>query len=182
MISSWKQFWSSEGKIVLLLCFLGVSLGSIVSFFSKDWGESFDSIELIGYKIPETISFEITVSLAIQLTSVFLSRLALYRGADFYHKQIVWLLTGVPLGILIVLNIFDVYLVAIGFVIPYIAEIILTPIMMIFVGWDTMHLLWANALSLIPLYIISTGTIWVVESCRSSFSVAIFVSSRTALK
>lgn len=156
MINSWKQFWSSEERIVLSLCLLGVLFGSTIGVFSKDWGDYFRSIELIGYQIPSVISFGIIVSLAIQLTSILLSWIALVRGTDFYHTRIVWLLIGVPFGMLIVLNVFDGYLVAIGFVIPYIVDIILTPIVMMSVGWHTMNLLWANAVSLIPLYIIST--------------------------
>ncbi len=161
------QFHPNENRITFLLWLMGMVFGLSTGYFIKDGAESFHSIQIFNYQIPQLISFGMTVSLAIQLVSVLLSWMALNRGTEFYHTQIVWLLMGVPMGMIIILNVFGGYLVALGFVIPNILDIIFSPIVMIFVGWHTMHLLWANAVSLLPLYIISTGIIWFVESCRS---------------
>jgi hypothetical protein len=167
MIDSWKQFWSSEGRIGLSLCLLGIAFGLTIGAFSKDWAESFHSIEIFSYQIPQLISFGIAAGFAVQMASVLLSWITLYRGTELYFTRIIQILIGIPMGVLIVFNIFNGYLVALGFVIPYILDILLTWIVMIFVGWNTMHLLWANAFSLLPLYIISTGIIWLVNFGRS---------------
>jgi hypothetical protein len=173
MINSWKQFWSSEERIGLLLCLLGTVFGLTIGAFSKDWAESFYSIEIFSYPIPSLISFGIAAGLAVQLASVFLSWITLYwstklyQNADLYYSWMIQILIGIPMGVLIIFNIFSGYLVALGFVIPYLLDILLTWIVMIFVGWHTMHLLWFNAISLLPLYIISTVIIWFIESCRS---------------
>ena len=167
MINSWKQFWSSEERIGLSLCLLGIVFGLTIGIFSKDWAESFDSIEVIGYHIPPPLSFGIAIGLAVQLASVLSSWITLYGGTELYFGRIIQLLIGIPMGVLIILNIFNGYLVALGFVIPYALDLILSPLVMIFVGWYTMHLLWANAISLLSLYIASTIIIWLVEFGRS---------------
>jgi hypothetical protein len=166
MINSWKQFWLIEERMGSSLCLLGIVFGLTIGAFSKDWAESFHSIEIFNYQIPPLISFGIAAGLAVQLVSVLLSWITLYGGTELYFTRIIHILIGIPMGVLIIFNIFNGYLVALGFVIPYILAILLTWIVMIVVGWHTMHLLWANAVSLLPLYIISTGIIWFIESCR----------------
>jgi hypothetical protein len=64
------------------------------------------------------------------------------------------------MGVLLVFNVFSGYLVALGFVTPFILAIILSCVVMIIVGWHTMHLFLANAISLLPLYLVSTAIIW----------------------
>ncbi|WP_310488463.1 hypothetical protein [Chamaesiphon sp. VAR_69_metabat_338] len=175
MINSWKQLWFSEESIGRSLCLLGVALGLAVGIFCKDWAESFHSIghsphfmnDLIGYQIPSLISFGIAGGLTIQLVSVLLSWATLYQSAELYHTRIIEILLGVPIGVLIIFNIFSGYLVALGFVIPYVFALIFFPVVMIFVGWDTMHLLVFNAIFLMPLYMISAGIIWSVNFGRS---------------
>jgi hypothetical protein len=167
MIDSWKQFWSGEERIGISLCLLGIAFGSIVGIFSKDWAESFHSIEIFSYPIPPLISFGIAAGLAVQLVSVLLSWITLYGGTELYFTRIIQILIGIPMGVLIIFNIFNGYLVTLGFVIPYALDLILSPIVMIFVGWHTIHLLWFNAILLLPLYIVSTGIIWLLESFRS---------------
>ena len=167
MVNSCNQFWSSEGRIGSSLCLLGVVFGLTIGVFSKDWAESFHSIEVIGYHIPPPLSFGIAISLAVQLASVLSSWITLYGGTELYFNRIIDLLIGIPMGVLIILNIFNGYLVALGFVIPYALDLILSPLVMIFVGWHTMHLLWFNAISLLSLYIASTIIIWLVEFGRS---------------
>jgi hypothetical protein len=154
-------------RILLSLCLLGAAFGLTIRIFSKDWGESFHSIQIFNYQIPQLISFGIAAGLAVQLASVLLSWITLYGGTELYFTRIIQILIGIPMGVLIVFNIFSGYLVALGFVIPYILDTLLTWIVMIFVGWHTMHLLWANAVSLLPLYIISTGIICLVNFGRS---------------
>jgi hypothetical protein len=161
------QFQLSDNKIALLLCLLGIAFGLTIGNFIKDGADSFHSIEIFNYQIPPLISFGITAGLAVQLASVLLSWITLYGGTELYFTRIIQILIGIPMGVLIILNIFSGYLVTLGFVIPYIFDILLSWIVMILVGWHTMHLLWANAVSLLPLYIISTGIIWFIESCRS---------------
>jgi hypothetical protein len=167
MISSWKQFWSSEQKTGLSLCLLGMAFGLTIGNFIKDWAASFHSIEIFSYQIPPLISFGIAVGLAVQLSSVLLSWITLYGGTELYFTRIIQLLIGIPMGVMIILNIFNGYLVALGFVIPYALDLLLSPLIMIFVGWHTMHLFWSNAISLLPLYIASTGIIWLLEFGRS---------------
>jgi hypothetical protein len=173
MINSWQQFCFSEEKIARSLCLLGIVFGLTIGIISKDWAESFRSIEVIGYQIPPLISFGIAGGLTIQLVSVLLSwatlyqSTKLYQNTELYYTRIFKILLGIPIGVLVVFNIFSGYSVAIGFVIPYVLALILFPIVVIFVGWHTMHLLVFNAISLLPLYIISTSIIWFVEYCRS---------------
>jgi hypothetical protein len=167
MIDSWQQFWSSEERIALSLCLLGVAFGLTIGIFSKDLSESFHSIEIFNYQITSLISFGIAAGLIVQLASVLLSWITLYGGTELYFTRIIQILIGIPMGVLIILNVFSGYLVTLGFVIPYIFDLILSPIVMIFVGWHTMHLLWANAVSLLPLYVVSTGIIWLVTFGRS---------------
>ncbi len=167
MIDIWKQFWSGEGRIALSLCLLGMAFGLTIGIFNKDWGDSFQSIEIFGYQFSSPILFGAVVALATQIVSILLSWVPLYQGNESRWNNVIWLLTGLPIGILIVLNVFNGYLVALAFVIPYILNIILSPVVMMFVGWHTMHLFWFSAILLLPLYIISTGIIWSIESCRS---------------
>jgi hypothetical protein len=167
MINSWKQFWSSEERIGLSLCLLGIVFGLTIGVFSKDWAESFRSIEIFSYQIPQLISFGIAAGFAVQLASILLSWITLYGGTELYFTRIIEILIGIPMGVLIVFDIFSGYLVTLGFVIPYVLDLILFPIVMIFVGWHTMHLLLFNAISLLPLYIVSTGIIWLVDFGRS---------------
>jgi hypothetical protein len=77
MIDSWKQFWSSEGRIALSLCLLGVAFGLTIGIFSKDWGESFNSIEIFGYQFLSPILFGAVVALATQIVSILLSWVAI---------------------------------------------------------------------------------------------------------
>ena len=167
MISSWKQFWFNEGRIGLSLCLLGVVFGLTIGYFTKDWAESSHSIQIFNYQIPPLISFGIASGLAVQLASVLLSWITLYGGTELYFTRIIHILDGIPMGVMIIFNIFSGYSVTLGFIIPYILDLLLLPFVMIFVGWHTMHLFLANAVSLLPLYIISTAIIWFIESCRS---------------
>ena len=164
------QFQLNENRIILLLCCLGIVFGLTIGYFIKDGAESFNSIEIFDkYQIPALISFGLIVGLATQIVSVLLSWVTLDRGNESYWNRVSWLLIGLPMGILIALNIFNGYLVALGFVIPYILDILLTWIVIMVVGWRTMHILWLNAISLLPLYIISTGIIWSINFGRSMF-------------
>jgi hypothetical protein len=172
MTSSWGKFWSSGEKIGLLLCLLGIAFGLTIGIFSKNCAESFHSIEIFSYQIPSLISFGITAGLTIQLASVLLSwttlhwSIKLYQNTNLYWSWIIQILIGVPIGVLIIFNIFSGYSVTFGFIIPYTFALIFPPIIMIFVGWSTIHLLWINAISLLPLYLVSTGIIWLVEFGR----------------
>jgi hypothetical protein len=163
------QLQLSENRITLILCWLGIAFGLTIGYFIKDGAESFQSIKIFSYQIPSFISFGIAIGLAVQLASVLLSWIMLYGGTKLYFDRIIYLLTGIPMGVLIILNIFNGYLVALGFVIPYAFDLLLSPLVMIFVGWHTIHLFWFNATSLLPLYIASTGIIWLVEFGRSMF-------------
>lgn len=167
MINSWKEFWSKEEKIVVFLCSIGIVVGLVTGSAIAGWSEYFPVIEIFNkYQIPALISFGMIVALATQIASVLLSWVMLVRGNESHWNNVSWLLIGLPMGILIALNIFNGYLVALGFIIPYILDILLTWIVMMFVGWHTMHILWLNAISLLPLYLVSTGIIWLVEVCR----------------
>jgi hypothetical protein len=168
MISSWKQFWLSEQRGYILLFLVGILFGLITGNAIARWVEYFPVIEIFNkYQIPALMSFGIIVALATQIVSVLLSWVMLDRGNESHWNSVSWLLIGIPMGILIALNIYNGYLVALGFIIPYILDIPLTWIVMMVVGWHTMHILWLNAISLLPLYIISTGIIWFIESWRS---------------
>jgi hypothetical protein len=166
MISSWKS-WLNEDRTVLSLCSLGIVFGLAIGYFIKDWAGSFHSIEIFGYQITPLISFGIAAGLSIQAISILFSWVALSRGTELYFDRIICILIGVPMGVEIVLNIFSGYLVALGFIIPYILSILLNCVVMTFVGWHTMHLFWFNAISLLPLYLVLTGITWLIEFCRS---------------
>ena len=169
MINDWKQFWSVEHILVLL----GTVFGLAIGYFIKDGAESFHSIDIFSYPIPPLISFGTAAGLAVQLVSVFLSWITLYwstklyQNTGLYYSWIIQILVGIPMGLMIIFNMFSGYSVTLGFIIPYILDLLLLPLVMIFVGWHTMHLFLANAVSLLPLYIISTAIIWFIESCRA---------------
>jgi hypothetical protein len=166
MISSWKEFWLSEQRIYIVLCLAGTLVGLITGSGVAGLSEYFPVIEIFNkYQIPALISFGMIVALATQIVSVLLSWFMLDRGNESHWNNASWFLIGLPMGIMIALNIFNGYLVALGFVIPYILDI---PVMM-FVDWYTMHILCLNAISLLPLYIISTGIIWSIGFGRSMF-------------
>jgi hypothetical protein len=168
MRNSWKQFWVSEESIVISLCIVGILIGLITGNTIARWVEYFPVIEMFNkYQIPTLISFGMIVALATQIVSVLLSWVMLARGNESHWDKVSWLSIGLPMGILIALNIFNGYLAALGFVIPYILDILLTWIVMIFVGWRTMHILWFNAISLLPLYLVSTGIIWLFNIASS---------------
>jgi hypothetical protein len=168
MINNWKKFWLSEQRIYIVICLAGILVGLITGNAIAGWSEYFPVIEIFNkYQIPALISFGMIVSLATQIVSVLLSWVMLARGNEPHWNDVSWLLIGLPMGILIALNVFNGYLVALGFIIPYILDILLTSILMIFVGWNTMHILWLNAISLLPLYLVSTGIIWLIEFGRS---------------
>ena len=105
MVNSWKQFWSSEGRIGSLLCLLGIVFGLTIGVFSKDWAESFHSIEIVGYHIPPPLSFGIAAGLAVQLVSVLSIRIAMLNRNNKLDNLIVWLLFTMPFGILTIFNI-----------------------------------------------------------------------------
>jgi hypothetical protein len=167
MISSWKELWLSEQRIYIVLCLAGILVGLITGNAVAGWSEYFPIIEIFNkYQIPALISFGMIVALATQIVSVLLSWVMLDRGNESHWNNACWFLIGLPMGTMIALNIFNGYLVALGFVIPYILDIW---IVMMFVDWYTMHILWLNAISLLPLYIISTGIIWSIGFGRSMF-------------
>jgi hypothetical protein len=170
MINSWKEFWLSEQRISIVLCLAGILFGLITGTAIAGRSEYFPVIEIFNkYQIPALISFGMIVALATQIVSVLLSWVMLARSNESHWNNVSWFSIGLPMGILIALNIFNGYLVALGFVIPYILDILLTWIVMMFVGWHTMHILWLNAISLLPLYLVSTGIIWSIEFGRSMF-------------
>jgi hypothetical protein len=165
MINSWKEFWLSEQRIFIILCLAGALVGLITGSAVAGWSEYFPAIEIFNEnQILKLISFGMIVALITQIVSVFLSWVMLDN--ESHWNNIGWFLIGLPMGIMIALNIFNGYLVALGFVIPYILDIW---IVMMFVGWHTWQILWLNAISLLPLYIISTGIIWSIDFGRSMF-------------
>jgi hypothetical protein len=165
MINSWKEFWLSEQRIFIILCLAGILVGLITGSAVAGWSEYFPVIEIFNEnQILKLISFGMIVALITQIVSVFLSWVMLDN--ESHWNNIGWFLIGLPMGIMIALNIFNGYLVALGFVIPYILDIW---IVMMFVGWHTWQILWLNAISLLPLYIISTGIIWSIDFGRSMF-------------
>jgi hypothetical protein len=167
------QFQLNDNKVALILCLLGIAFGLAIGNFIKDEANSFHSVEIASYVIPPLISFGLAAGLAVQLASVFLSWTTLYwsnnlyQNTDLYYSWIIEILISIPLGVLIIFNIFSGYSVSLGFVVSYAIDLILSPIVMIFVGWHTMHLLLFNAILLLPLYIVSTAIIWLVEFGRS---------------
>jgi hypothetical protein len=165
MINSWKEFWLSEQRIFIILCLAGALVGLITGSAVARWSEYFPSIEIFNEnQILKLISFGMIVALATQIVSVFLSWVMLDNESHWNNTS--WFLIGLAMGIMVALNIFNGYLVALGFVIPYILDIW---IVMMFVDWYTMQILWLNAISLLPLYIISTGIIWSIGFVRSMF-------------
>jgi hypothetical protein len=165
MINSWKEFWLSEQRIFIILCLAGALVGLITGSAVAGWSEYFPSIEIFNEnQILKLISFGMIVALVTQIVSVFLSWVMLDNESHWNNTS--WFLIGLAMGIMVALNIFNGYLAALGFVIPYILDIW---IVMMFVDWYTMHILWLNAISLLPLYIISTGIIWSIGFVRSMF-------------
>jgi hypothetical protein len=168
MINSWKEFWLSEQRIFIILCLAGALVGLITGSTVAGWSEYFPEIEIFNEnQILKLISFGVIVALVTQIVSVFLSWVMLDN--ESHWNNACWFLIGLPMGTMIALNIFNGYLVALGFVIPYILDIFLTGIVMMFVDWYTMHILWLSAISLLPLYIISTGILWSIDFGRSMF-------------
>jgi hypothetical protein len=163
MINSWKQFWSSEESTVILLCLLGMLLGLTIGNFVKDSAASFQSMMLVGYQIPSLISFGAMVGLAVQLVSTVLIRIVLKWHSNLYT----WPLFGIPFGILIIFNVLSDRLVSVGFIIPYIFDLLLPCLIIIFVGMDAMCFLAVNALYLLPFCLISTGIVWLLKFSRS---------------
>jgi hypothetical protein len=174
MTSSWKQFWSSEERKTRSLCLLGMLLGLTIGMFSKDWTESFYSIgqnprfaiEIFGHRIPSFISFGAVVGLDIQIISVVAIWIALKRDSKLY-VPVTWLLFGIPFGILTIFNVLSDRLVSAGFIIPYVFDLLLPFIAIVFVGMDAMCFLAINALYLLPFYIASTGIVWLLAFSRS---------------
>jgi hypothetical protein len=164
MISSWKQVLSTDNIIILLSITFGLTIG----YFIQEGAESFNWIEIVGYQIPSFITFGVIAGLTIQTVSVLSSWMATACFGDDLYNRIFCLLIGVPIGMVIAFNIFGGYFVALGFVIPYILNTLLPDwvVMRIF-GWNTTYLLLGNAISLLPLYIVSSGIIWFIEYCRS---------------
>jgi hypothetical protein len=166
MIDSWKQFWSSEERIGLSLCLLGIVFGLTIGVFSKDWAESFYSIEIIGYHIPPPLSFGITAGLTVQTVSVLSIWIVMLNRNDKLDNLVIWLLFTIPFGILTIFNVFSDRLVSFGFICSYISALMPFPIMII-VGMDAMCFLVMNALYLLPFYIVSTGVVWLMQLSRS---------------
>jgi hypothetical protein len=166
MINSWKQFWSSEESTVILLCLLGMLLGLTIGNFVKDSAASFRSIKVIDYQIPDPISFGAVVGLDIQIISVVAIWIVLNRNSKLY-VPVTWFLFGIPFGILTIFNVFSDRLVSVGFIIPYIFDLLLPCLIIIFVGMDAMCFLAVNALYLLPFCLISTGIVWLLKFSRS---------------
>jgi hypothetical protein len=166
MIDSWKQFWSSEESRGFSLCLLGIIFGLTIGVFSKDWAESFHSVEVIGYHIPPPLSFGITAGFAVQIVSVLSIRSVLLNRNDKLDNLMIGLLFTIPFGILTIFNVFSDRLVSFGFICSYISALMPFPIMII-VGMDAMCFLMMNALYLLPFYIVSTGVVWLMQLSRS---------------
>jgi hypothetical protein len=166
MISSWKQFWSSEERIGLSLCLLGMIFGLTIGVFSKDWAKSFHSIELMGYQIPPPLSFGIIAGFAVQIVSVLSIWIVMLNRNNKLDNLITWLLFTIPFGILTIFNVLSDRLVSFGFICSYISALMPFPIMII-VGMDAMCFLVINALYLLPFYIVSTGVVWLMQLSRS---------------
>ncbi len=174
MISSWHQFWSSEERITRSLCLLGLLFGLTIGNLIKDGAESFLSIgqspsfavEIFGYQIPSIVTFGAVVGLDIQIISVVAIWIVLNRNSKLY-VPVTWLLFGIPFGILTIFNVFSDRLVSLGFIIPYLFDLLLPFVIMMFVGMDAMCFLAVNALYLLPFYLISTGIVWLLKFSRS---------------
>jgi hypothetical protein len=166
MISSWKQFWSSEERIVLPLCLLGIAFGLAIGIISKDWAESFRSIELVGYHIPTPLSFGITAGFTVQIVSFLSIKISMLNRNNKLDDLIICLLFAIPFGMLTIFNVLSDRLVSFGFVCSYISALMPFPVMII-VGMDAMCLLVMNALYLLPFYIVSTGVVWLMQLSRS---------------
>jgi hypothetical protein len=166
MISSWKQFWEREEGLTLSRCLPGILLGLTIGYFSKDWAESFQSIEVIGYHIPPPLSFGITAGLAVQLVSVLLIWIIFSRDSKLCNS-IGWGLFTIPFGILTIFSVLSDRLVSVGFIAPYLFDLLLPFIIIIFVGMDAMCFLAMNAFYLLPFFIAATGVVWLLEFSRS---------------
>jgi hypothetical protein len=166
MTNSWKQFWSIQEIVTLSLCSLGIAFGLTIGIFSKDWAESFYSIEVIGYHIPPPLSFGITAGLTVQTVSVLSMWIGTLNRNNKLDNLMVGLLFTTPFGILTIFNVFSDRLVSFGFICSYISALMPFPIMII-VGMDAMCFLVMNALYLLPFYIVSTGVVWLMQLSRS---------------
>jgi hypothetical protein len=174
MISNWKQFWSSEQSITLSLCLLGMLLGLTIGIASKDWAESFHSIgqnprfanEIFGCQIPPLISFGAVFGLNIQIISVVSIWIALNRNSKLY-VPVTWLLFGIPFGIITIFSVLSDRLVSVGFIIPYLVDLLLPCAVIMFVGMDAMCFLAMNALSLVPFCLASTAIVWLLAASRA---------------
>jgi hypothetical protein len=168
MLSSWKQFWLSEERIGILLCFLGIAIGLTIGYFIKDGSASFHSIEIFNYQLSSLFLFGIVVGLAVQLVSVLLIWIVLNWNSKLYNLLVPALFT-IPFGILTIFNVLSDRLVSFGFICFYVPDLLVFPLglIMIIIGMDATCFLAINALYLVPFYIISTGVIWLLEFSRS---------------
>ena len=87
---------------------------------------------------------------------------------SLHYNRVFCLLIGIPIGVLIILNVFCSYLVSLGFIIPYTLNLLLPSwVVMRIVGWNATYLLLTNATSLLSIYLVSTGIIWLIDFGRS---------------
>jgi hypothetical protein len=121
---------------------------------------------VIGDQIQSPILFGAVVGLGIQIISVVAIWIVLNRNSKLY-VPVTWLLFGIPFGILTIFTVLSDRLVSVGFIIPYLFDLLLPFIMIIFVGMDAMCFLAVNALYLLPFYLISTGIVWLLKFSRS---------------
>jgi hypothetical protein len=166
MIDNWKQSRSSEERIGLSLCLLGIVFGLTIGVFIKDWAGSFESIEIIGCRIPSLMLFGITTGFAVQIVSVLSTWIVMRSRSNKLDNIIIWLLFTIPFGILTIFNVLSDRLVSFGFMCSYLTALIPFPLMII-VGMDAMCFLVMNALYLLPFYIVSTGIVWLLAFSRS---------------
>jgi hypothetical protein len=166
MTSNWKQFWLSEQRTAILVCLPGVAVGLTIGFFIEDWAESFHSIEIFSYQIPSPILFGAVVSLDVHIFSVMAIWSTLKPDSKLY-VPVTWFLLGIPFGLLTIFNLLSDRLVSVGFITPYIFDLLLPCILIMFVGMDAMCFLAMNALYLLPFYIVFTGIVWLLELSRS---------------
>jgi hypothetical protein len=106
---------------------------------------------VIGDQIPAPILFGAVVGLDIQIISVVVIWIVLNRDSKLY-VPVTWLLFGIPFGVLTIFNVLSDRLVSVGFIIPYIFDLLLPSIIIIFVGMDAMCFLAVNSLYLLPFY------------------------------